>query len=71
VVRVHSTSGPTYEEARAYLEQQVPSTITPTTADQVDLGGAIDKLRRKARITLDPRLGRWERATGSIVATAG
>lgn len=71
VVRVHSTSGPTYEEARAYLEQQVPSTITPTTADKVDLGGAIDKLRRKARITLDPRLGRWDRATGSIVATAG
>jgi hypothetical protein len=71
VVRIHSTSGPTFEEARAYLEQQVPSTITPTTADQVDLGSAIDKLRKQARISIDPRLGRWDRATGSIVATAG
>jgi hypothetical protein len=71
IVRVHSTTGPTYEEARAGLEQQVPATVTPTTPDQVDLGSAIDKLRKKARITVDSRLGRWDRATGSIVSSAG
>ena len=70
VVRVHSTTGFTREEAQSALEQQVPATVTPTSADQIDPGPALQKLRRKAHIQLDPRFGRWDRATGSIVNTA-
>ena len=70
VLEIDGTEGPTYEQVLPQLEQQIPSEVVPTDPTQLDPAEAIAGLAADATITVDPRFGAWDAATGTIAPPA-
>lgn len=62
VVRVNSVADRSFDDARADLEQAIPEDPA-TNAD-----AAITAARKAAKVSLDPRYGTWDAATGTVTA---
>lgn len=68
IFQVESLDGPTYEQLLPQLEQQIPAEPVATDPAEVDVEGPLLALLEAADITVDPKFGTWDPATGSIVA---
>lgn len=68
VIQVSSTTGQPFEDAKADLESTLDDTLTQESQTKVQ--DYLAKLLKKAKVTVDPRYGRWDPETGSVVATA-
>jgi hypothetical protein len=62
VVQIQERRLGTLEEVASVLQQQID---TETQND------AVEELLTRAKVSVDPRFGRWDRATGSVVAPSG
>lgn len=65
LLQVASVTGPTFEDAKAQLEQQLDAQTGDT-----GVSAYIAKLAKKAQVIVDPRFGTWDAATGSVVPPA-
>ncbi len=62
-VRISSTSGPTFEQARPALEQQIAAEA-PVPADSTQ---RVQEILAEADVTIGARYGRWDAETGTVV----
>jgi hypothetical protein len=66
VIQVSSTTGQPFEDAKADLETTLDETLTQES--QTSVQDYLAKLLKKASVTVDPRYGRWDPDTGTVVA---
>lgn len=64
LVKIESTTGPSFERARPQLEQQLAEAGTS------DIDQYLMALLEKAHVTVNARFGTWDAATGRVVAPA-
>jgi hypothetical protein len=62
IVQIQERRTGTYDELAALLKQDLA---------QKQQQNAVEELLSKAKVSVDPRYGRWDRATGSVVAPEG
>lgn len=60
LVRITSTTGPTMDQLRAELEQQVDAEVGNSSAEE------LLQLRLSADVQVDPRFGTWNAETGAV-----